>query len=288
MNQSDKDNLKAKIKQNQHEIYAISYEEMDNIIRSLPPTKQSKAQQLWSEIKGPASIGANFTSAGSDAVKLAKLIGDLGGVGAKAYIKHYGGKPHIILKGNPGLRKVLTGTRYGIKNPKVITMGLGKQAAVSTAKVGGILTIVLLTGYRIAEYALTDEATLSRLIGSLATDFVKVGISTAASIGAAMVVGGFTLAIGPILAVVAVGVLTTVVLDAIDQHYGITDKIIAGLDEMGDDIDAYIENSKRNLTRTAAETVNSVIDYVLDSARKTVIDMAKHSLKRFLPGSPRL
>lgn len=288
MNQNEKDKLKATIKQNQHEIYAISYEEMDNIIRSLPPGKQSKAQQLWNEIKGPASVGANFTSAGSDAVKLAKLIGDLGGVGAKAYFKSYGGKPHIILKGHPGLRKVLTGTRYGIKNPKVITMGLGKQAAVGAAKTGGILTVILLTGYRIAEYALTDEATLSQLIGSLATDFVKVGISTAASIGAAMVVGGFTLAIGPILAVVAVGVLATVALDAIDQHYGITDKVIAGLDEMGNDIDAFIANSKRNLTKAAAETANSVIDYVLDSARKTVIDMAKHSLERFLPGLPRL
>ena len=37
-----------------------------------------------------------------------------------------------------GLRKLLTGTKYGINNPKVVTMGLGKAGAIKAAKSGGI------------------------------------------------------------------------------------------------------------------------------------------------------
>lgn len=96
MNQTEKDKLRKTIKQNQHEIYAISFEEMDNIIRSQPPAKRNRVQQQWDKIKGTASVGANFYSAGTDAVTLSKLIGDLGGAGSKAYIKHYGGKPILF------------------------------------------------------------------------------------------------------------------------------------------------------------------------------------------------
>lgn len=195
------------------------------------------------------------------------------------------------MKGRPGLRTVLTGTKYGIKNPKVVAMGLGKHAAVGAAKTGGIITVVLLSAYRILDFVLTDEVTLSQLIGTLATDVVKVGITTAASIGAAVVVGAFSLAIGPILAVVAVGVVGTILLDSIDQHYGITgitEKVIAGLDEMGDNFQAYIDQKKRQAKTVVADTAESFIDYVLDSARQTAINVARHTIERFLSGVPRL
>ena len=66
---------------------------------------------------------------------------------------------------------------------------------------------------------------------------VKVGIATGASIAAAAVMGAaFTIAIGPIAAVVLVGVVTSTVLTVLDEHYGITDKVIAGLDELGVEI----------------------------------------------------
>ena len=59
-------------------------------------------------------------------------------------------------------------------------MGLGKTGAIAAAKQGGILTVVLLSAYRVVDYFLTDQATLSRLVGTLATDIVKVGIATGA------------------------------------------------------------------------------------------------------------
>lgn len=287
LTEQDKKALKQTIQTNQHEVYLISIEEMDAIVRSSPASNKPAVQQAWQKIKGKAETGANYYASADDLRTLTKLVGDLGSFSAKAYIKTYGGKPHIILKGHPGLRKVLTGTKYGMKNPKVVTMGLGKAGAIHAAKQGGIISIVLLTTYRVTDYFLTDEATLSRLVGTLATDIVKVGIATGASIAIAIGVGATTVAVGPILAVIIIGIGVTMTLDMLDKQYGITDKVIAGLDELGDNVTAYIENKKKNLQHAANDAVDSVIDYAVDSAQKIVVNFVRNSLKKLLSPIPR-
>ena len=212
----EKNELKQMIQANKNEVYLISMEEMDAIIRSNPNGGKPAVQKAWQEIKGKAEMGANYYSSAGDAFTLAKLVGDLGGFGAKAYMKSYAGKPHIIIKGNPGLRRILTGTKYGINNPKVVAIGLGKAAGISASKSGGIITVVLLSAYRVVDYFLTDQMTLNQLIGSLAVDLVKVGITVGCSIAMVTAFGGFTIAIGPIAAVVLVGFSTTFVLNMLD------------------------------------------------------------------------
>jgi len=288
--QQEKKGLKQQIKSNQHEMFVVSFEEMDAIIKSTPEGKLAHVQQAWQKIKEKAETGASYYASADDLRTLSKLVGDLGGFATKAYVKTYGGKPHIILKGHPGLRRVLTGTKYGINNPKVITMGLGKAGAIHAARSGGILSVVLLSAYRVADYFLTDEATLRQLIGSFATDVVKVGIATGASIAAAsaLVGMGFTIAIGPIAAVVIVGIAVSMALSAVDSHYGITDRVIAGLDELGQETQSYMERAKQNLQNGISEAGASAIDYALDSARRAVINTAKHQLDRFLSNRPRV
>ncbi|MGD8177285.1 hypothetical protein [Marinimicrobium sp. ARAG 43.8] len=199
-------------------------------------------------------------------------------------------QPHIILKGHPGLRRVLTGTKYGIKNPKVITMGLGKAGAIHAAKSGGILSVVLLSAYRVADYFFTDQATLSQLIGSLATDVVKVGITTGASIAAASATAalGITIAIGPIAAVILVGVGTSMALSALDEQYGITERVIAGLDDISAGIDDNIEAAKQGVYQQISELTESIFDYAVNSAKTLLIDTAQHTINEFLSGRPRL
>ena len=285
-----KKELGQQIKSNQHEVFVVSIEEMDAIIRSSPKGNLPHIKNSWQKLKGEAEVGASYYASADDLRTLSKLVGDLGGVGAKAYVKTYGGKQHIILKGHPGLRRVLTGTKYGIKNPKVITMGLGKAGAIHAAKSGGILSVVLLSSYRVADYFLTDSATLSQLIGSLATDVVKIGLATGASITAASAIVGFgvTLAIGPIIAVVAVGLLASMALGEIDSHYGITDRVILGLDELSQGTQFQIQKTKENILNRAGDAVGSIIDYAIDSAKVILIDAAKHQLHKFLSGKPRV
>ena len=288
--EQEKKALRQKIQSNQHEVFVIPIEEMDAIVRSAPRSKIDDIRQAWQEIKGKAAVGASYYATADDLRTLSKLVGDLGGFTARAYIKTYGGKPHIILKGYPGLRNMLTGTKYGINNPKVVAMGLGKAGAIHAAKSGGILSVVLLTGYRVVDYFLTDEAVLSQLIGSLATDVVKVGIATGASIGAASLASatGITIAVGPIAAVIIVGVIVSIAIGALDAQYGITDRVIAGLDELSRKADHQIEKTGKDFRNSLNETAESIIDYAIDSASQMVINTAKHQLHRFLSARPRL
>lgn len=270
LSEQEKKALKQQIQSNKHEVFIVSIEEMDAVVKSSPKGKMPHIQNAWQNLKGKAETGASYLASADDLRTLSKLVGDLGGFASKAYVKTYGGKPHIILKGHPGLRRILTGTKYGIKNPKVITMGLGKAGAIHAAKAGGILSVVLLSAYRVADYFLTDGATLNQLIGSLATDIVKVGIATGASIVAASAVGAaFSIAIGPIVAVVIIGIGVSMALGALDEHYGITEKVIAGLDEVGEDINDYIERIKQNVETKASQAAGAIIDYAIDSAKNT-------------------
>ena len=289
LTEKEKKELQQKIQSNRHEVYVVSVEEMDAIIKSSPKGKKASVQAAWQKIKGKLGVGASYYASADDAVTMAKLVGDLGGVGARAYIKTYGGKPHIILKGHAGLRTILTGTKYGIKNPKVVTMGLGRSGAVSSAKIGGIVSVVLLSAYRVADYFLTDQATLSQLVGALATDVVKVGIATGASIIAATAIAGLTtVAIGPILAVVVVGVGISMLLEYADSSLGITNRVIAGLDELGDSAESYLAEQKKKALNSAGQAVNEVIDQAVSSARTMAIRWVKGRIKEYLPSMQRL
>jgi hypothetical protein len=288
--EQEKKELKQQLQSNQHEVFVVSIEEMDAIVRSSPKGNLPDIKNAWQKVKGVAEFGASYKASVDDLRTLRKLVSDLGGFATHAYVKTYGGKPHIILKGHPGLRRVLTATKYGIRNPKVITIGLGKAGAIHAAKQGGIVSVVLLSVYRVADYCLTDQATLSQLIGSLATDVVKVGLATGATIVTASALVGFgvTLAIGPMIAVVAVGVLASMALAGIDNHYGITDRVILGLDELRQDVQSQIKKTKATILDKAGDAVDLIIDYVVDSAKVILIDAAKHQLNNFLSGKPRV
>lgn len=288
LTEKEKKDLQQKIQSNKHEIYVISLEEMDTIIKSSPKGNKPSVKVAWQKIKGKIGAGASYYASADDAVTMAKLVGDLGGIGARAYIKNYGGKPHIVLKGHAGLRTILTGTKYGIKNPKVVSMGLGKAGAVAAAKQGGLLTVVLLSAYRVADYFLTDQATLSQLVGTLATDIVKVGIATGASIGAAIVMGGFTLAVGPILAVVAVGFGVSMLLEYADNSLGITNRVIAGLDELGESANNYINNQKQRVLNAAGKTAGQIIDHAIESVQTIAINWVQNKLRDYLSPTGRV
>jgi hypothetical protein len=266
-------------------INKISY---SSHLKDSPKGQQESGQAAWQKIKGKVGLGASYYASADDAFTMARLIGDLGSFGAKAYIKHYGGKPHIILKGHAGLRTVLTGTKYGIKNPKVISMGLGKAGAVAAARQGGILTVILLSTYRVADYFLTDQATLNQLIGTLATDVVKVGIATGAAILAASVAGAATIAVGPIVSVVLVGVGMSMLLEYSDNQLGITNRVIAGLDEVAANTEDYLALKNKQALNSVGKAVNEAINYAVDSARSIAINWVRKTLRDYLSPFPRV
>jgi cytochrome c oxidase subunit IV len=282
---------------------------MEKAIESLPTQKRAKAQQIWETIKVPTAFGAGYYSSATDAVKLGNLIRAMGGFTTKAYIKNYNGKPHIILKGAPGLRKVLVGTKYGIKNPKIIKMGVGRHAATAAARTGGYISIILITIYRIIDYFLTDNQTLFQFIGSLAVDVVKIGIMVGVSIFVCGLAFVSAFAIGPLVAVLVVGVLVGTALNLLDEELQITQRVVAALEELAakaptlEEIkemannasnniqvakNNFIQESKRELSKAAGRASRSVLDFVLDATKSTVVNIARNTLRKTTGNLPRL
>jgi hypothetical protein len=75
-------------------------------------------------------------------------------------------------------------------------------------------------------------------------------------------------------------------LDNLDQKYGITDRVIAGLDEISNSANEFVDKQKRDLQSAVSRSVDSVIDYVLDSAERIAIDWAKQQLSKYFTMIP--
>lgn len=246
---------------NSHDIIVLSPDAMDKLIKiqdfrqSIP----SPLKRLWKILKITMETSASYWASAKDIRTVSLLAKELG-AGTKSYIKLYGGKAHIILKGNPRLRATLNAPRYGVNNMKVITMGLGIAGAINASKKGGYLTIILLSAFRIADYVLRDESTLGQLIGSLATDVVKVGIAVGGAILFASAVGStMTFAIGPIVAVIFFGTLISWALSETDKSYGLTETLNLAIDE-------FLKDPKKKLSE-------SIFTYKMNEARPVPLEL---------------
>ncbi len=202
---------------------------------------------------------AGFVSPALDSIKAFRICKDLG-LNGQYVIKTIGDKQYIIFKGYPGLRTLFTAPRYLATHKKVIKMGIGKAGIKSVVRGGGILTIVLFTGINVFEYILNDHATMSKLIGTMASDMIKVGISSIISASAVLVVGGTTVvAFGPLVVAICVGIATTWILDSVDKQYGMTDKLVAALTLFGTEFANKKEELENKLGRSLHETEREII-----------------------------
>jgi hypothetical protein len=243
----------------------------------------AEARRLWNDWNAVPANAANYFAVGQDLQLFHKLAKDLGSLTAQYYVKEYGGKLHIVLKGNPRLRQILTGTKYGITNPKVVSMGLGRLGAMKSVRGGGIVTAVLLTAYNIGNYVLSDNRSLSVLIGAIAVDVAKVAVSTAASaIAVGMVASagpvGVAFALGPLGVAIVVGFLVGLGLDYLDNRYKLKERLSTMLADVADDVSRRAEAVGDGMIETAQTAVRTAIAGVVD----LVVDEMGRQFRRFV------
>jgi hypothetical protein len=151
---------------------------------------------------------APYVSPVLDTGTLALVCKDLG-ISGKAIPKVINGRQYIAFSGYPGLRTLFPGTIYSASNRKIITMAIGSLGVKHLVTRGGLLTICITVPLTVLEAFLSDNATCYDLTGELASDLIKIGISSSmgwlanAAVGAA-----FTFAALPIIAVIVVGTAT--------------------------------------------------------------------------------
>lgn len=250
---------------------------------------QAAADKHWKDYSDNWHTVANYFSATDDAMLIRKLVRETG-IRGRCYFKSYNGKLHVVFKGYPGLRRVLTGTKYGALHPKVVGLGIGKAGVAKSAKGGTIVSVVLLTVWNIVDYVIRDEATLGQMLGGIAGDVSKAliagGVGYAA--GSAAVALGMTVAAGPLVIAVVVGLGVGWALDALDEKYRFTERLQKQLDEGI----AELERKKQALVARGQTTAFQFAGNVIDLIRDAAIAEGKRQIRdifwKLLPRYPTL
>jgi hypothetical protein len=95
---------------------------------------------------------------------------------------------------------------------------------------------------------------MASLIGHVATDLAKIGVSAIMSAIAGFIAGAVvSSAAAPIIFVIAVGVFTGIALEAFDKQYGLTDKLVVGIEEFSQDL----AKKKKALEQTLGRTLQA-------------------------------
>lgn len=145
------------------------------------------------------------------------------------------GKCYIKISGHAGLRRIITGTRYGANNPKMLSMGIGEQGLNSSIVKGVKFCIIFSVMYRTIEAVFKDEYTLADFIGNITVDMAKTAIIAATSwavgsfITATAILGGSIIAAAGVVILVGFGIV--IGLEILDTRYGISKKLIALIKE---------------------------------------------------------
>jgi hypothetical protein len=157
--------------------------------------------------------------------RLKTLIQELG-VQGKIYYKMTKGNIYVIIKGNPRLRNILTGTRYSNFNPKIVKLGLSK---VDFAKAFKGTAVVALIFYGLAKTAegvtmyLEDGEIRPGFFSEIPAEVTKLLLSAlaATAMGCALATFGFPVAVAAAGALV-MGYVASWALDKFDEKVGFT------------------------------------------------------------------
>lgn len=244
------------------------------------------ADRLWREHREKVQTGASNYANADDAMTLVRQMRDMRTSLGRVAFKRYGGKMHVIIKGNPRLRTILSGTKYGVRNAKVIGLGIGKHGAMASAKGGTIVTCVLLTAYNVADYLMRDEATLGQLLGQVGADIAKTVIAGAIGFGVAAAVGSVvaisSVAWGPFVLAAVAGYFAGRELDKLDTKYKFTERLQAFFERAVQRWQAMVEGQRRGLLDGVGDLLDAVRYHAIDLAAEAL----RNGIRRNLPSMP--
>lgn len=181
-----------------------------------------------------------------------KLIGEFRSldINAKEF-KAANGKTYIRISGRAGVRRIVTGTRYGANHPTMVNLGIGMEGLKDGIIKGIKFCLVFSFIYRGLEWAFKDEYHFADFLGNVTADMAKMALVAAgsASMGAialsAGLFGGSIIGVG--IVVLGIGFGISVGLEYIDSKYGLSEKIIQ-----------YMRGESKR-TRTPQADVNKIL-----------------------------
>ncbi|RJT22368.1 hypothetical protein [Buttiauxella izardii] len=139
-----------------------------------------------------------------------KLIIRFQSLGMRAVKCSVGGKDYIKLTGYPAMRRILNGTRYSLRNPQILEMGIGIRGLGISIVKGAKFCICCSLAWRAVELIFKSGYDLVGFLVDVTMDVAKIIVSSVA-IG---VVGGIAvLASSPIALTAAIIIIAGIALN---------------------------------------------------------------------------
>jgi hypothetical protein len=211
-------------------------------------------------LPGIAAPGKTATELGlmaGELYHLSKVFRDFG-IRGQYRISIRQGKAYIIFKGSPGLRKVITGTRYLAMNSKVVAFGVGKAGIAANVRMGSVVSLVFVNAWNVANYFVSQDASFAQLLASITSDSTKVLLAGLASYAVGLGIAAVTSSVVlPLVGGFLAGILVSRGLDYLDERYHITeylttwfDRQLAAIRRKGDAAWREIQETAQAVTRS--------------------------------------
>jgi hypothetical protein len=170
-------------------------------------------------LEGTSSIGKMMTfenSAGDIAFRFKSL-------GIRAIERTFKGKTYIKITGYPGMRRILTGTRYAVDHAQMLEMGIGIRGLGSALIKGTKFCIFASMAWRVIELIFKSDYDLVDFLGDITMDTAKAVV---ASVVIGIIAGVLTLISAPIvltaIIIIAVEIFLNYSLNELDDNFGLS------------------------------------------------------------------
>lgn len=224
---------------NTKEVHIVSVSVFDDLINK--NIKRKGVTEKWKVIKNKLENTANYYTTADDLIFLTKLANNLSGATNPVHINYYSGQPHFVFTGTPALRIKLSALGSHAPTPTITNFAVGPKSAIQSIKSGTIITIVLVSSFRAMEHFFSEKnkSTLLSLFGTITSDILKLGISSAIAAIAVKGISGattiFALTSGPLFLAIGISLVIGSILNHIDKKHNITKKIKLTLEKKLDE-----------------------------------------------------
>jgi hypothetical protein len=194
-----------------------------------------------------------------DSFTLALVTKDLGITG-RVEARIINSRQYIVFGGYAGKRTLFRGTIYSMRNAKVVQMAIGSLGIQKMVMKGARITIYATVPLTIIECIINDQFTLANVVGRVTADLVKVGIGS--MVGGLFGIGAGAVSVSaalPIFVAIVFCVGTGYALERIDQHYRLTDKLVAVIEQNMQFIAEKKEEIEKEMGRKLYEAERELI-----------------------------
>jgi hypothetical protein len=235
---------------NTYELIALSKEQVIDIAIEKKRGSPLYRKNLSEKINFVKTL-YGYKPALSDVDTLARLISQIG-IKTKGYQVTKNGVQYYIFKGFPMVRDAFKGTKYSTQNKNIVSYMIGSTGIKSSIKSGARFAMIGFVAFDILNAILADTPFISTIVGTVASDLGKVVLASLVGYGTGVIVlgSGVTAVSTPIIAVILIAVGTAFILDEIDKHYKLTDKLIYAISTIEEKITKSTKETTRELSKS--------------------------------------